>query len=79
MTKGFERKMLHVRLDQALNERRHAHFKRRCGDAAGFKWGMEDARFYLLMARQWKPKVSHPNLAALPLTYPKIEAMEAAE
>lgn len=59
---GLERKMVHVHVESALNERRHAHFCRRIGDNIGFRFGMRDARFRLRLARQWKPKHDHPIL-----------------
>lgn len=48
--------MLHKRVEQALWARRFAHHKLRIGDRFGHRTEMQEARFFLRLARQWKPK-----------------------
>ena len=52
----MEKVMLQSRVDQALFFRRRALHKLRIGDRFGHRSLMEDAKFYLKIARQWKAK-----------------------
>ena len=48
--------MLSKRISQAMSARRFAHHKLRIGDRFGHRTAMQEASFYLKLARQWKPK-----------------------
>lgn len=56
MTSPYTLLMFDQRLEQALRERRQARHKLRIGEFADFKEHMHGARFYLRLAREWKPK-----------------------
>lgn len=58
---SYETIMLRQRVDQAMSERRMARLNLRLGNRVDHKEHMHGARFYLRLARQWKPKTSTPN------------------
>lgn len=53
---NIDRIMLEKRAEQAMSARRFAIHKLRIGDRFGHRTWMEEALFYLKLARQWKPK-----------------------
>lgn len=53
---NIDRIMLEKRAEQAMSARRFAIHKLRIGDRFGHRTWMEDALFYLKLARQWKPR-----------------------
>lgn len=52
----IEKIMLVTRVEQAMKARRSALRKRRIGDRIGYLTYMDEARFYLRLAREWKRK-----------------------